>query len=88
VGREDDGRAIGHLVQFLDEDRALFLQPVDHETVMDDLVPDIDRGAEFAIARSTISIARSTPAQPRGAAISRRSGADQRWARHLQRQGR
>jgi hypothetical protein len=38
MGREDDGRAIGHLVQFLDKDRALFLQPVDHIAVMDDLV--------------------------------------------------
>jgi hypothetical protein len=75
MGREDDGRAIGHLVQFLDKDRALFLQTVDHIAVMDDLVPHIDGRAEFAIARSTISIARSTPAQkPRGAAINRRRG--------------
>jgi hypothetical protein len=47
VRREDHRHAVGHLVQFLDEDRALGLQRVDHELVVDDLVPDIDRRAIF-----------------------------------------
>ena len=36
---------VGNLGQFLDENRALGLQAVDHIAVMDDLVADIDRGA-------------------------------------------
>ena len=36
---------VGNLVEFLDEDRALGLQAVDHVAVMHDLVPDIDRRA-------------------------------------------
>ena len=38
--------AVGHLVQLLDEHRAHSAQPVDHEAVVDDLVPHIDRRAE------------------------------------------
>ena len=36
---------IGHLVELLDEDRALRLQPFDDIFVMHDLVTDIDRRA-------------------------------------------
>ena len=36
---------VGDFGQFLDENRALGLQAVDHIAVMDDLVADIDRGA-------------------------------------------
>jgi hypothetical protein len=36
------GRAVGEL---LHEDRALGLEAVDHEAVVDDLVADVDRGA-------------------------------------------
>ena len=36
---------VGDFGQFLDEDRALGLQAVDHVAVMHDLVADIDRGA-------------------------------------------
>ena len=39
------GRSVGHLVELLDEHRALGLQAVDHEPVVDDLVADIDRRA-------------------------------------------
>ena len=48
----------------------LALQVVDHVGVVHDLVAHVDRRAELASsARSTISIARSTPAQkPRGSA--------------------
>ena len=36
---------VGDFGQFLDENRALGLEAVDHIAVMDDLVADIDRGA-------------------------------------------
>jgi hypothetical protein len=45
MGGEDHRNAVGHLAHFLDEHRAHRLQPVDHIFVVDDLVPDIDRGA-------------------------------------------
>ena len=57
--REDHGRAVGHLVQLLDEHRALRAQAVDDEAVVDDLVPDINRRAvlldrEFDNADGTV----------------------------------
>lgn len=47
MGGEDHrrGAAGRHLVQFLDEDRALRLQPLDDVFVVYDLVPHIDRRA-------------------------------------------
>jgi hypothetical protein len=45
MGREDHRHPVRNLIQFGDEDRALRLQAVDHELVMDDLVPDVDRRA-------------------------------------------
>ena len=46
-------------------------QVVDHIGVVHDLVAHVDGRAELAQARSTISMARSTPAQkPRGSASS------------------
>ncbi len=45
VRAEHRQRAVGHLVEFLDEDRALGLQLVDDMRVVDDLVADIDRAA-------------------------------------------
>jgi hypothetical protein len=47
VRREHDRRAARHLVQLLDEDRALGLEVVDDEFVVDHLVPHVDRGAEL-----------------------------------------
>ena len=72
VGGEDDGRAVGHLVELLDEDGAALLEVADDVLVVDDLLADVDRRARAARARSsTISIARSTPAQnERGPASS------------------
>ena len=62
-------RAGGHLVELLDEHRALGAQVVDHELVVHDLVAHVDRRAELRERRSTIAMARSTPAQkPRGLA--------------------
>ncbi len=45
--RREDHRllGVGDFVEFLDEDRALRLQPLDNVFVMDDLVADIDRRA-------------------------------------------
>ena len=47
VGRKHHRRVgiVGDFGQFLDENRALGLEAVDHIAVMDDLVADIDRGA-------------------------------------------
>ena len=45
MGGKDDRHAIGHLVQFLDKDRALRLQAVHHIFVVDDFMADIDRRA-------------------------------------------
>ena len=47
VGREDDWAVVGAVGQFLDEDRALVAQVIDHELVVHDLVADIDRRAPF-----------------------------------------
>ena len=46
MGGEHHGPAVGHFVQFLDEDRAQPTQPVYDEAVVDDFVPDIDRRPE------------------------------------------
>ena len=45
VGGEDDGRALGHLVDLLDEDRAARLQVGDDVLVVHDLLAHVDRGA-------------------------------------------
>ncbi len=68
VGAEDGRRAVRDFRQFVHENGALGLQAIDHMPVMDDLVPDIYQGApNFSIDFSTMSIARTTPAQnPRG----------------------
>ena len=47
MGGEDDGAVGGAVVELFDEDRALGAQAVDHELVVHDLVPDIDRRAPF-----------------------------------------
>ena len=44
---EHDRRAGGHFVELLDEHRALRLQVVDDEPVVDDLVAHVDRRAEL-----------------------------------------
>jgi hypothetical protein len=69
VRGKDHGPVVRHLVELVDEDRALGLEVLDHEAIVDDLVPDIDRPAVTLQRRSTIWMARSTPAQkPRGLA--------------------
>ena len=45
VRGEDDGRAVRHLVELLDEDRAALLELTDDVDVVDDLLADVDRGA-------------------------------------------
>src|SRR5262249_20839422 len=44
---ENRDLAFRNFVQFLDEDGALRTQALDHVTVVHDLMPDIDRGAEL-----------------------------------------
>ena len=46
MGAEDSDRAFRHLVDLLDEDRALLPQIVHHTLVVHDLVTDVDRRAE------------------------------------------
>ena len=43
VRGEDDGRAVGHLVEFVDEHRALLLEVGDHARVVHDLAADVHR---------------------------------------------
>ena len=43
VSREHDGPVARHLIEFVDEDRALGFQAFDDEPVMYDLMPHIDR---------------------------------------------
>jgi len=47
VRAEDGHRALRHLRQLLDENRALGLQAVDDELVVNDLVAHVDRRAVF-----------------------------------------
>ncbi len=47
MGRKDHRTVIGHFVQFLDKDRTLRLERVDHKLVVHDLVAHIDRRAPF-----------------------------------------
>lgn len=47
VRRKDHRHAFGHLVQLLDEHGALSAQPVDDETVVDDLVAHVDGRPPF-----------------------------------------
>ena len=42
---EDHRPVVGHLVELVDEDRTLGLEALDHEAIVHDLVPDIDRPA-------------------------------------------
>ena len=46
VGRVDDPLAVGHVVDLVDEDRALFRQLVHHIAVMDDFAAHVDGGSE------------------------------------------
>lgn len=69
VGTENDGRIVRNFVQLFNKDRPAIAQTIHDIAVMDDLVAHINRAPNTSIARSTISIARSTPAQkPRGLA--------------------
>jgi hypothetical protein len=43
VGTEDHGRVVRHLVELVDEDRALLAERLDHEPVVDDLAAHVDR---------------------------------------------
>ncbi len=42
MGGKDDRPIVWNLVKFIDEDRSKGTQPVDHETIVDDFVPDIN----------------------------------------------
>ena len=47
MGAKDGDRPFGHLVQLLDEDRALALKVVNHVPIMDDFVAHVDRLTKF-----------------------------------------
>ena len=67
VGAVQHRRAFGNLVDVVDEDDAAFAETLDDRAVVDDLVIDVERGAEQFRARSRLSMAMLTPAQkPRG----------------------
>src|SRR5579862_499506 len=46
MGRIDDALAIGHVVNFMDKNRALFCQLVDNIAIMNDLAAHIDGRTE------------------------------------------
>ncbi len=46
VGAVEQGGALGHFLERLDEDRAALLEPLDHVLVVHDLMIDVDRCAE------------------------------------------
>jgi hypothetical protein len=68
VRREDDRPVVRHLVELVDEDRALGLQTLDHEAIVHDLVADIDRPA-VALDRALDDLDRAVDA-----------GAEAAWA--------
>jgi hypothetical protein len=72
VSREDDGRALGHLVDLLDEDRAASLEVGDDVGVVDDLLAHVDAGA-VALERLLDDLHRALDA---GARRSRRGERD------------
>ena len=43
VGAEDDSRAVGHLIEFIDKDHSLGNKGIDHVLVVDDFFSDVDR---------------------------------------------
>ena len=45
MGGEHDRAVVGHLVEFVDEHRALRLEVLDHVAIVHDLVADVDRPA-------------------------------------------
>jgi hypothetical protein len=63
VRGEHDRRALGHVLDALDEDRARPFEVADDLVVVDDLPPDVQRRAPLRGPFRTVSIARSTPAQ-------------------------
>ena len=78
VGGEDDRLAavfVRYLVEILDEDRALGLEPLDDIAVVDDLVADIDGGAEL-LQRQDHDL--DGPVDP-GAEAARAAEADRQW---------
>lgn len=63
VGGEDHPGALGDLLGLGDEERAALGRRDRHMLVVHDLVAHVHRWAVVLQARSTASIARSTPAQ-------------------------
>ena len=61
--RRRRSRPSGTVVELLDEDGAAALELGDDVVVVDDLPADVDRRSALGDASSTMSIARSTPAQ-------------------------
>jgi len=67
VGAGDRHGAVRDLLKLVDEPRPFVLQVLHHGAMCHDLVAHIDRRADFSIDFSTMSMARTTPAQkPRG----------------------
>ena len=63
VRREDDRLALGHLGLLVDEHGAARLEVADDVQVVDDLLAHVDGRPVQVECRSTVSTARSTPAQ-------------------------
>ena len=67
MGAEHYRRAIGHIVQFFDENRAFGFQPVHNKAVVDDFMADINRRAiPFERAFHDFNCTVDTRAKPAG----------------------
>src|SRR5207237_3720734 len=75
VGAEHRQRALRHLGQLLDEDRAFGLQAVDHMLVVDDLMPDID-GPPVLLESSIDDVDRPDDARAETARLSQHDSHD------------
>ena len=65
MGGEDDGGAIGHLIEFVDEHRALALQVGHNVCVVHDLPADVDR-ARVALKGKLDDVDRTFDARAKG----------------------
>ena len=93
VRREHHGRALGHLVELLDEDRPAVLERVHHVLVVHDLLADVDRRAveverlldrdDCAVDAGAVAARRGEQHRPvadrRHAEVGRRRGSRSGW---------
>src|SRR5215471_5672155 len=70
VGTEDHALSCGHLVQILDEYGAFFLERLEHETVVDDLVAHVE-GTTIGPQRAAHGLDRTVHARTKAARLGK-----------------